>query len=101
MPKLYEYFGIVILFYSSEHQPIHVHGKFQGRESKAEIILYEGKIQEIRIVNVPQKRPLEGNKLADFKKFVEVYADKIVENWIDYFVYNKSIKPKIITRRIK
>ena len=27
MPKLFEYLGIVILFYSNEHEPIHVHGE--------------------------------------------------------------------------
>lgn len=26
MPKLYEYFGLIVLFYSDEHEPIHVHG---------------------------------------------------------------------------
>jgi hypothetical protein len=30
MPKIFEYFGIVILFYSNEHEPVHVHGKYQG-----------------------------------------------------------------------
>ena len=30
MPKLYEYFGLVIFFYSNEHEPIHVHGAWQG-----------------------------------------------------------------------
>ena len=25
MPKLYDYFGLVFLFYSQEHEPIHVH----------------------------------------------------------------------------
>jgi hypothetical protein len=38
LPKLYDYFGLIFLFYSREHQPIHVHGKFQDKESKAEII---------------------------------------------------------------
>jgi hypothetical protein len=28
MPKLYDYFGLVFLFYSQEHEPIHVHGKY-------------------------------------------------------------------------
>jgi len=46
MPKLYEYFGLVILFYSNEHEPIHVHGKYQGSESKAEIIIVDGKIRD-------------------------------------------------------
>lgn len=34
MPKLYEYFGLIVMFYANEHEPIHVHGKCQGRESK-------------------------------------------------------------------
>ena len=36
------------MFYSNEHEPVHVHGKFQGRESRAEIILINGVVQEIR-----------------------------------------------------
>ena len=39
MPTLYEYFGLLIFFYSDEHLPIHVHGKYQRRESKAEILV--------------------------------------------------------------
>ena len=26
MPKLYEYFGIIVLFHSNEQMPVHVHG---------------------------------------------------------------------------
>ncbi len=47
MPKLYESFGLIILFYSNEHEPIHVHGKYQGRENKAEIIFENGKFKQI------------------------------------------------------
>ena len=39
MPKLYEYFGIVVMFYSNEHEPVHVHSKYQGHEMRAEIIV--------------------------------------------------------------
>ena len=48
MPKLYEYFGLVVFFYTNEHQPVHVHGEFQNGFARAEIFLKEGKI--IRIV---------------------------------------------------
>ena len=34
MPKLYEYFGLIFLFYSQEHDPIHVHGKYQERRKQ-------------------------------------------------------------------
>jgi hypothetical protein len=44
MPKIFEYLGIVIMFYSNEHESIHVHGKFQGLESKAEFIIQDGKM---------------------------------------------------------
>ncbi len=40
----------MILFYSNEHEPIHVHGKHQGKESKAEILIENGIIKEIRVL---------------------------------------------------
>ena len=49
MPKIYEYLGIVLFFYSNEHEPIHIHGKFQGKESKAEIHMLNGKVSKIII----------------------------------------------------
>jgi len=49
MPKLFEYFGLIILFYSNEHEPIHVHCKYQGREGKAELIVEDGQVIDIRI----------------------------------------------------
>jgi hypothetical protein len=44
MPKLFEYMGIIVLFYSNEHEPIHVHGECQGRESRAELIVRDGRV---------------------------------------------------------
>ena len=48
MPKLYEYFGLIVLLNANEHKPVHVHGKCQGRESRAELILLDGVVTEIR-----------------------------------------------------
>ena len=33
MPKIYEYFGFIFLFYSNEHEPIHVHANKDGHEA--------------------------------------------------------------------
>ena len=101
MPKLYEYLGILIYFYSNEHEPIHVHGRHAGRESRAEIILENGRVVEVEFGEVPGKRPLEGQKLKDFEALVETKAGEIVERWINFFVNNVRTKPEIITRRIK
>ena len=62
MPKLYEYFGLIILFYSSKHEPIHVHCKYQDKESKAKIIFEDREFVEVRITEVKGKALLR-NKL--------------------------------------
>jgi hypothetical protein len=52
MPKIFEYLGILIFFYSNEHEPIHVHGKYDSFESKAEFYIVDGKIVEIKIKSI-------------------------------------------------
>jgi Domain of unknown function (DUF4160) len=101
MPKLYEYFGLIVMFYSNEHEPVHVHGKVQGRESRAEIILINGAVEAIRYTSVAGRAPLESNEMRFFQELVTIKADEIVSKWIDFFVLHKSIKPERITRRLK
>ena len=98
MPKIFEYLGIIVFFYSNEHEPIHVHASYGPLESKAEFYIVNGKTSEIRIKLVNDRKPLNGAKLKDFEKFLEVYADKIVEKWVDYFVYHKDVKFERITK---
>jgi hypothetical protein len=101
MPKLYEYFGLVVYFYTNEHEPIHVHGSHQGAEHKAEIILLEGEVARVRFVRVAGKPPLPPARLKDFKTLVNRKANEIVKLWVDYFVMHKTIKTNIIRRRLK
>ena len=101
MPKLYEYFGLIVLFYSNEHEPIHVHGRYQNYESKAEIIIEKGKVVSIKISQVKGKAPLEGQHLKDFKKLVDKHKNDIVKKWIDYFVYNKPVSSEQIQKKIR
>ena len=49
MPKIYEYLGLIIFFYSNEHEPIHVHARYGSQESKAEFVIIAGRIEEIMI----------------------------------------------------
>ena len=100
MPKLYEYFVLVILFYSNEHEPIHVHCKYQDKESKVEIIFENGKFKTLNIKDVQGKDPLDSKNLKKFIKLVECYRDDIVRKWIDFFIYNIEIQTEKITKRI-
>mgnify|MGYP003632217426 CR=1 FL=1 len=101
MPKIYEYFGIVVFFYSNEHEPIHVHGRKGECESKAEFIIEQGVIIGIRITNVKGFEPLKGKELSHFKAFLRNYADEVVDRWVDYFVYNKSVTFEKITKKLR
>ena len=101
MPKLYEYFGLVVFFYANEHEPVHVHGEFQGAQARAEIILKNGKVQRIVFSNVADRRPLAASKMKDFQALVRVKAEDIVRRWVDFFVLKKHNQPEIVTRRVK
>ncbi len=89
------------MFYSNEHEPIHVHGKYQGMESKAELIIIDGKVVDVVIKNVTGRPPLESSKQKEFRNFVTLFSDQIVQKWVDYFVYHKSIQCIRIEGKIK
>ena len=101
MPKIYEYLGISILFYSNEHEPVHVHGKYQGCESKAEFIIIDGKITDISVKTVRGRRPLPAKELKEFMTFVEAFKEEIVQKWVDYFVYHKQLHCIKIEGKVK
>lgn len=100
MPKLYEYFGLLVMFYANEHEPVHVHGKCQGRECRAEMILRDGKVVGVRYARVQGRAELSPAERRLFEELVSARADEIVQSWIDFFVLNKSIVPQRIDRRI-
>jgi len=101
MPKLYEYFGITLFFYSNEHEPIHVHAIKGEYESKVEFIIEDAKITDIIISNVKGKKPIKGKDLNDLKKIVATFSNQIISKWIEYFIYHKNIETEVITRKIK
>ena len=101
MPKLYDYLGLIVMFYANEHEPVHVHGKCQGRESRAELIILNGQVMDIRYTETFGHPPLTRRELSYFKELASARADEIVQKWIDFFVLHKSIKPEHIHRRLK
>jgi hypothetical protein len=68
---------------------------------KQNFYIIDGEISEIKIKNIPGLRPIKGKDLKNFEIFLEKYAIKIVEKWINYFVYHKDVKFEKITKRLK
>jgi len=101
MPKLYEYFGLEVYFYANEHKPIHVHGRYQDREVKAELIVEGNEVVDIILKPVRGLKALKQPHLADFKNLLEHHANEIVQKWDNFFVHGKQIKLQRITRRLK
>ncbi len=99
MPKIYEYMGIVLFFYSNEHEPIHIHGKYDGKESKAEIHFFAGRINKVVIKDKGQG--LDPKKRKEFEEFVNAYAQDIVDKWVSYFVKKEHVFSKVITQKVK
>lgn len=100
MPKLYEYLGIIVFFYSNEHEPVHVHGRYGEFESKIEIVVKNGVVQTVKLQEVPGKKPLPKAQSKNFKRLAEVLADEIVQSWVNYFVYHKKIVAKKIAGKL-
>jgi hypothetical protein len=99
MPKIYEYFGLIFLFYSNDHLPIHVHVKSDERESKF-VLKYEGG-KLFDVIQVNSKTPLSERQTRNSIKFIKKYHKQITEKWYDFFVLHKSLKCRKVNTKIK
>lgn len=75
MPTIFTVFGLHFMFYSDDHEPVHVHIKKDGNEAKF-------RVQPVEMVfNHGFKR----HELSLIKSLVEENADVIAERWRDFF----------------
>lgn len=100
MPKIYEYFGFIFYFYSNEHEPIHVHVIHGDNESIYEIIMYEGKLLEIRCRQKKGKEPLTSQDELVAKAFIRKYHKNIIEKWVRFFVYKQRVRNTSIRKKL-
>lgn len=100
MPKIYEYFGLVFLFYANDHTPIHVHARSGDFESKLEYVYDNGKLVDIAIKSVKGKKKLPENLLKDAIKFAAEKENEIVSKWVDFFAKNKKPNCEKVTKRL-
>ena len=100
MPKIFEYFGFIFLFYSNEHEPIHVHVMKEGHEAIFEIMLENGELAEVRRRTSNKIPPLSEKDAAIAEAFVKKYYKNIVEKWVNFFIYKKRIRSTKITKKL-
>lgn len=75
MPTVFIFFGYRFLFYSNDHQPIHVHVIKDGCEAKYNVCPIE------QIYNHGFKQ----QQLMIIESIIEENAEVIIERWNNYF----------------
>lgn len=99
MPTIYQYLGIVIKFYSDEHEPIHVHAIYKEAEVVVSLFTKNDAIYLVRYKEVKGK--FSPSKMRDLKVFISINKNVILFAWKQFFDYKVPIKPIIISKRIK
>lgn len=100
MPKIFEYFGFIFYFYSNEHEPIHVHVQHGEKESIFELIMFDGKLQEIRIREKHGSKALTEKDKRTVMEFIQKYYKNIIEKWVKFFVLKQAVRSTNIKTKI-
>lgn len=102
MPIIFEYFGIKILFWSLEHDPIHVHAFYGTRFGmRVEFVLKGNKVVKREIKGLKGYHHFPPAQMRDLKKLLDKHQDDMAEKWITFVIRNIPVKRTVITRRIK
>lgn len=89
MPLLFIFFGLRFLFYSNDHEPIHIHViKGKGKvKQRAKFNLFP----EIKLVENNGLRP---NEIKMAEMVIEENLELIAERWNEFF--NKNQKTEVL-----
>lgn len=80
MPTLFTLFGFRFMFYSNDHEPIHVHVIKDSHEAR-----YQVKQEVILLEN----NGLKTSELRMAESVIEENKEVIVERWTEFFKNNK------------
>ena len=89
MPLLCTFFGLRFLFYSNDHEPIHVHvvkGKGKVKENAKFDVFPEIKLVE--------NNGLQSNELKIAEMIIAENKEMIAEKWNEFF--NKNSKTEVL-----
>lgn len=98
MPKIFEYLGIIIRFYSNEHEPIHIHAIYGKSIMKVSFYIKNGEISKVTYQDVTNDFPPSQKK--KLKSFIIVYKLEIVKLWDRYFIWKEKVPFEKITKEI-
>lgn len=85
MPLLFIFFGLRFMFYSNDHEPIHVHViKGKGKTKKSAKFNIEPQ------VILTENRGLQPNELKLAEMVIDENRELIAEKWNEFFNKNRK-----------
>ena len=79
MPKLFEYLGLIIRFFSNEHNPVHVHAFYKECQTRIEFIVSDGIIIKVNFKKVAGYETIPKDKMKDLEALIDVYKYDILQ----------------------
>jgi len=80
MPTVFIFFGLRFMFFSNDHEPIHIH-VIKGKGRIKEYAIY----QVIPEITLLENKGLKSNELKMAEMVIEENKEIIVENWNNFF----------------
>ena len=80
MPTLFIFFGLRFLFYSNDHEPIHIHvvkGKGKGE--------YQAKFSVLPTILLVENDGLKPQEIKLAEMIIEENKEIIIEKWNEFF----------------
>ena len=75
MPTIFTFFGLRFMFYSDDHEPVHVHIKGGGREAK----------YNVQPVEMVYNHGFKKHELSLIEAVIEENVEVITERWNEFF----------------
>lgn len=100
MPKIFQYLGYIIRFYTNDHLPIHVHIEYRGKEVKVEFSIKD-ELVILLFKKVRGKNPLTEAEAKEVAVFLKSYHKKIIQKWEQVFIYHQRVKCEVLLKKLK
>jgi hypothetical protein len=101
MITLFNYYDLKIHFLIEDDTPLHVYANREDKSCMGVIKFKDGLFESIEIEECAGQEKLEELDVNRMKLLIVNNLDEVIKRWIDFYVFNRPIKPEMITERIE
>lgn len=98
---LLEYRGIEVCLIPSDRTPIHFYAISGDDMAMAKIVFHHGIFDRAEISNVEGANSMSEKNKERFRLVIEEYLSELVRQWIDHYIYGKSIQSEKIQKNLE